>query len=128
MKRGKTAEMKRECRRLASAITKAQALGWCLLCIPVRWHEGTDAAHIWAKGSHPAIEFELDNLVWLARECHERVGSVKYAEPGEMRDLAIETIGRERFEELHTLTSRKRRPISDILAELRRKANALGVL
>jgi hypothetical protein len=128
MKTGTVAEMKREARRLASAITRVGAMGWCELCAPVRWHDGTDAAHIWAKKNHPSIEFELDNLVWLARECHQRVASAKFTGPCEMRDLAISVIGQERFEELYALTPKKRRPIADILAELRVKAKVLGIV
>lgn len=119
--------MMRECTRLASAITKARANGQCQACAPARYHCGTDAAHIWAKSTYPGAEFELDNLVWLARSCHEFMGSARLVGPCEMRDLAVTLRGRKRVEDLRMLGLGKGRPVQEQLESLRAEAKRMGI-
>jgi hypothetical protein len=46
----------------------------CEYAVPPRdRHLGQEAHHLLSKGAHPSVRWDLDNLVWVSREFHERV-------------------------------------------------------
>lgn len=86
-----TAALRRECRALCSRITLARC-GYRCECGCGR--RATDAAHGLSKGRHRSVEFDLDNLVGLARfPCHRRLGSARTNGGGEMSALMLQRKG-----------------------------------
>lgn len=51
-------------------IYKKEPTGICPRCFKRKWVE---AAHVFNKGAHPGMRFELDNGIPLCRTCHRRI-------------------------------------------------------
>lgn len=127
MRKGKTAAQEREARVLASKITLARC-SYCCECErqPCLWR-ATDAAHGLSKGAHPAVEFELDNLIGLSRRCHERLRSARMDGCGAMSELMLARKGW-RWAGVLALSLKPRPPIEDVLYWLRTVAQHMGIV
>jgi hypothetical protein len=131
MKKGATADAKREAERLMSRIVLRD--GVCVYVyhgVGKSWYCGrpaTDCAHVLAKGRHASIRYNITNGLPLCRMHHEELGSAKLAESCPMRRLYITLMGEPAWQQLLTAASRRRPAISQILTELRALAREKGV-
>jgi len=122
MKRGKTAEMRREAERLCSRITLR--FGVCVNCSG----PATDAMHVLSKAAFPSVRYLTLNLLPGCRACHEDLRSARLAGPSIMREIFVYVHSENWWYALIAAASKRRPPMSVILKDLMAEAKAKGVV
>lgn len=123
---GERAEIFREATRVASAICRTRAGGWCES--PGCHSIGSDAAHALGKKAHPSIRFELSGLLWLCRRHHLAAGNANAdGRPSPMLDLYLRLRGLGAWGRLVEMAGQSRKFTPETLDDLKAQAAGLGI-
>lgn len=88
-----------DCDDLCRKIVRSRDKERCVICGSTN---RLQVAHIFSKGAHPSMRFEIDNLLLTCYHCHHHF---LHKAPCEARDWIKQYLGEEKFERLYLMAN-----------------------